>query len=240
MRMRLALAAFFAGTVLIGTAASAQAVPSAPDAIVSVRRLPRGGELVSVGMRSSTYPPEVLRRQLNNLGQILGSGARGVTVRADSFRPGDPAATVIKGSCGVDGLIDRASGALNVQAVAQAFAGVAAPDTIHRLVLSFDGEVPGAKTIQRYTSPGLAVFGRSLGSSVDYDVELRTQDPTKLVIPDTKTAEAALAAAKQPPKLVSKPADPVVYVLVAVAGLAAGALVYCLILMLGRRSAGRP
>lgn len=240
MRMRLALAAISAGTVLMGTVASAQAVPSAPDAIVSIRRLARGGDFVNVGMRSATYPPELLREQLNRLGTILGTGARAVTIRRDSFRPGDPNATLIKGSCGVDGLIDRTTGALNVQAIAQAFAGVPAPNTIGRLVVSFDGEVPGAKTIQRFTSPELSVYGRTLGSSVDYDVELKSQDSAKLVIPDSKTAEAAAAAAKQPAKTASKSADPVIYVLVVVAGVAAGALVYCLILMLGRRTAARP
>ena len=53
MRMRLALPALLAGTLVLGAAASAQAVPSAWDVIVTVRQDGVGADLVSAGPRAA-------------------------------------------------------------------------------------------------------------------------------------------------------------------------------------------
>jgi hypothetical protein len=235
MRKPFALAALFAGTTLLGTVASAQAIPAPPDAIVSVRRDKIGANIVTVGMRSASYPPELLRKQLVDLGQRLGGqGARGVAVAQDSFRPGDPTATVLKGSCGVDGLIDPVNGRLFVAPIAQAFAGAPEPHTVHRILVSFDGEVPGRRTLQRASNPNLAFTARVIGDSVEYDVELKSQDPNKLIVDEGDGARPPVTA----PVKKSGP-DLVTIALVAAAVAAAGALVYCLLLMLGRRPAAK-
>ncbi|RYG23908.1 hypothetical protein EON82_12520 [bacterium] len=200
-----------------------------------MRRDNIGADIVSVGMRSPSYPPELLRKQLIDLGHRLGGqGARGVTVTRDTFRPGDPSATVVKGSCGVDGLIDRTNGRLFVAPIAQAFAGAPEPNTIRRILVSFDGEVPGNRTLQRASNPGLAFTARVVGSSVEYDVELRSQDPAQLIVDE--------GDGPRPPATPAKPKsafDPLTVTLVAAAVAAAGALVYCLLLMLGRRPAAK-
>ena len=226
MRLRSAFAATLAGSLLLVGNARAQ------DAIVSVRRDRVGADLVDVTVRKRTYPAELLRRQLLDLGLRLGhGGARGVAVFAENFHPGDPTAVLLKGSCGVDGLIDRTTGSLDVVPIAQAFAGAPEPYTIRRILVSFDGEVPGPKTLARHTSgkgSDLAFVARPIGSSVEYDVELRSQDPTRLVVNGVSSNVKPVAAP-------TKGIDPLTTVLFALAVLAAGALVYCLLLLIGRR-----
>lgn len=236
MRTRLALAALLAGTLALGTAASAQAVPAAWDVIVTVRKDRVGADLVTVGARSAGYPADLLRSQMMALGERLGRSARGVAVVPQTARPGDDSATVLRGSCAVDGLIDPTNGHLAVAPIAQAFAGAPEPYTVHRLLVSFDGVTPGPRTVAYHTAGAnsdLAFSGRQVGSSVEYDVELRSQNPARLVVHE---AEAAAQASAPPGK---KPAghaaDPLTLALFVVAALAAGALVYCGLLLVGRR-----
>lgn len=226
MRTRLALVACLAGTWLLGVTASAQALQSAPDLIVSVHRDNVGSDIVDVGARSPQYPSDLLASQLEALGQALGSTARGVSV---THQPLGGNETAVKGMCAVDGLIDRKTGHLGVAAVAQAFAGAPAPYTVHRLLVSFDGERTGPKTIQRFSNRDLAFTGRIVGSSIEYNVELKSQDPKRLVV-----HEGGGAAPRVLPSRGGF--DPLTYVLGAVAVAAAGALVYCLLVLLGRRN----
>jgi hypothetical protein len=233
MRTRLAFAATLA--ILGAAAASAQAVPSAPDLIVSVREDRHGADLVTISAAKSDYPVDLLRSQIVALGERLG-GARGVAVVRDTFRPGDPSATIVKGSCGVDGLIDG-TGRLAIAPIAQAFAGAPEPFTVRRLIVSFDNVTPTNRTLVSKTfgdKSDLAFSGRLVGSSIEYVVELRSQDPTRLVVNEpTGSAKPPIASQK-------RGTDPLTIALFAAAVLAAGALVYCLLLLLGRRSPSRP
>ena len=232
MRTRLSLASCLAGTLVLGAAASAQAAPAAWDVIVTVRKDPIGADHVTVGARAADYPPELLRAQMVELGRRLGSGARGVSVLREPIQPGNGSLTVLRGACAVDGLIDATTGALAVPPIAQAFAGAPAPHAVRRMLVSFDGQRPGPKTVAYHTAgPGsdLAFVGRTVGSSVEYDVELRSQDPSRLVVSRAAMPAASTKAAR------AKGADPATVALFAVAALAAGALVYCGLLLLGRR-----
>lgn len=237
MRMSLVLPTLFAGNLLLGAAASAQAVPTAWDLIVTVRKDRVGADLVSVGPRASGYPAELLRRQMIALGDRLGrGGARGVTVQSEEIRPGDASETVLRGRCGVDGLIDATTGSLDLAPIAQAFAGAPAPYTVHRMLVSFDGVTirPG-HTLAYHTvgrDSDLAFVGRSVGSSVEYDVEMRSQDPARLVVHEAEAAaRSAVPTARPTPPHVDAPT----VALFALAAVAAGALVYCGLLLLGRR-----
>ena len=227
MRTRLALSALLAGTLALG-AASAQAVPGAWDVIVTVREDRVGADQVSVGARTAGYPADLLRSQMVALGDRLGHPARGVSV----VRASD----VVTGRCAVDGLIDETNGSLALAPIAQAFAGAPAPYTVRRMLVSFDGVRPGPRTAAYHTAGAtsdLAFWGRLVGSSVEYDVELRSQNPARLVVHE---AEAASRAGTRP----ASPSgggrtDLLTIVLFAAAALAAGALVYCGLLLIGRR-----
>ncbi len=236
MRTRLALAALFAGTLLLGASASAQALPSAWDVLVSVRKDRVGNDVVTVGARAADYPPDLLQGQLVRLGEVLArGGARGASVHRDEIRVGEGTESVLRGVCAVDGLIDAATGSLAVAPIAQAFAGAPAPYTVRRMLVSFDGVTTRPGHTLAYHTAGkasdLAFTGRRIGSSVEYDVRLLSQDPARLVVHETAAAAKPVAD--------SKPAasrlDAATLALFALAALASGALVYCLILLVGRR-----
>ena len=238
MRTRLAHAATLAGTLVLGAGVCAQPsgakVARGWDVIVTVRKDGVGADIVSVGARDSAYPPELLRKQMVDLGARLGQGgARGVFVSQETLRAGEPASSVVRGTCGVDGLID-ASGRLYVAPIAQAFAAAPAPYTVHRMLVSFDGVpiVPG-RTIAYHKAGGgsdLAFEGRPVGASVEYQVELLSQNPSRLIVNEGESPPAATAV-----KPSASGPDPGTLALFVVAALAAGALVYCLLLLLGRR-----
>ncbi len=237
MRTRLALAALLAGTFALGAAASAQAVPAAWDVIVTVRQDRVGADLVTVGARASGYPADLLRNQMQALGERLGrGGVRGVSVVSEPIHPGDPSSGVLRGSCAVDGLIDPASGRLGIAPLAQAFSGAPAPYTVRRMLVSFDGVTPGPRTVAYHTAgvaSDLAFSGRRVGSSIEYDVELRSQNPARLVVHEAEAAAQANAPAAVKPH--SGGPDPLTIGLFVVVALAAGALVYCGVLLVGRR-----
>jgi len=100
--------------------------------------------------------------------------------------------------------------------------------------VSFDGEVPGKRTLQRASNRDLAFVARVVGSSVEYDVEMKSQDPSKLIVDEGDGPHPPVTSGSRK----SGP-DPITIALVAAAVAAAGALVYCLLLMLGRRPAAK-
>ena len=234
MRTRFALAATLAGTLVLGAAASAQNpakdAPGAWDVIVTVRKDRVGADLVSFGARRSDYPPELMKTQIER----LGASVRGLSVVREEIRPGETASAVVRGSCAVDGLIEP-SGALNVAPLAQAFAGAPEPYTVRRMLVSFDGvAVVHGKTIAYHTAgkgSDLVFSGRLVGSSVEYDVRLRSQDPARLVVNETKPAAPSVAAPGARGGY-----DGLTVGLFVLAALAAGALVYCFLILVGRRS----
>ena len=234
MRTRFALAATLAGTIVLVAATCAQSpaktTPTAWDIIVTVRKDRIGADLVSFGARRSDYPPDLMKAQIER----LGGNVRGVSVVREEIRPGESSSTVVRGSCAVDGLIEP-SGALNVAPLVQSFAGAPEPYTVHRMLVSFDGVpvVPG-KTMAYHTAgpeSDLVFSGRLVGSSVEYDVELRSQNPARLVVNEAKAAAQGVNVTT--PKAGYDAATIALFVL---AALAAGALVYCLLILVGRRT----
>ena len=234
MRTRFAPAATFAGIFALGAVASPQSPAKPPsrawDVIVTVRKDRVGADLVSFGARRSDYPPDLLREQIGK----VGSDVRGLSVVREEIRPGEASSAVVRGSCAVDGLIE-ASGALNIAPIARAFAGAPEPYTVHRMLVSFDGVpvVPGKTMAYHTAGPGsdLVFSGRLVGSSVEYEVELRSQDPARLVVNETVAPVASASGA-----VAKSGYDAATVALFALAALAAGALVYCLLILVGRRT----
>jgi hypothetical protein len=236
MRSRLVTAAVLMGS-LLAVPAFAQAVPENDpvgwDALVTVRKDNVGADFVTVGMRVPGYPPELLKSQLEGLGVRLGGQARGVSVTRTQLRPNEAQSTLVQGSCSVDGLIDPNGVRLAVAPIAQAFAGAPAPYTVRRMTISFDGVRPGPQTVARHgtgASSDLSFVGRVVGSSVEYDVVLRSQDVDRLVVNEKGMPAKTPTSPRKGP-------DPMLVGTIVVAVIAAGALVYCLLLMLGRKPA---
>lgn len=197
------------------------------DVIVTVAKQKLGADLVEIVPVDQNYPAGVLRSQIAELGRLLGSEPRGLTVFRYKVDPDRPGMTFLKASFGVDGVIDRDRGRLAIAPFLKALAGTPAPFTIHGVSLIFDGERPSARTIRSYTSS--SVRAEAITSAdplgIEYRIELLTQNPRDIQFPEEYT---------KPPEQAATPSSPqhtaLILGLSAVAALAGGALVYLALL----------
>ncbi len=199
-----------------------------PEVFVVVRKHATGADLVEVTMVDPSYPSTILRDRVNRLGEYLGSPVRGVFV-TDPKLPGYSGST--KATFGVDGVIQN--GKFRLTPIARAFAGIDKPNEITGISVVFEKQKPTADTVKDYRSAAVDVQADSQPGSIgiEYRILLKDQDPEKIEIPDS-----ALAVAEGPNQIVPPGGpDTAIYVLIGLAAVAVGALVYSLTLRGPRR-----
>lgn len=200
-----------------------------PGATVVIKQ-DQGSELVQISMLHPTYPTGLLQQQIGKLGVELGVPPRGIMVFVQKY--GDTETQkLVKAQFAINGLMNTMRGETNLQAVARMFAGVPAPYTIHMIQVILDGETPQERTLNAYANDGIVVSGtaNTNPNTIDYLIQLRTQDPTKITIPRSHIADEPV---KPQPKGVGGFNTNLLMVLIVLASIAAGALVY--FVMLGR------
>jgi hypothetical protein len=203
-----------------------------PDVIVIVTEHPTGAEIVRISVLSGKYSPELLRSQIEEIAQYLGSTARGIrmskpdlgTVADTSFLQADFA---------TDGLIDRAKGIVRLEPIAKAFAGAPEPYTVRGIKVAFEGERTNKKMLRSYPLKDvLEVQGRASTqpAGIEYQIKLISQDKAQIHIPEEYQNPANQQAAKGTS---TSGNQGLLIGLFAVAGVALGALVYLLLLRSG-------
>lgn len=206
--------------------AALNSVPS--QAVITVRKHPMGADMVEITMLDAKYPQDLLRGQIERIGQYTGAGARGVKVGKTASAK--PEQGFVKASFATNNLIETETGKFRLEPFARAFAGAPKPFTITAFIVSFDEQRPTEKSVKTYQSDAVALSGRAIPppfGGLEYRVVLFTQNPDAIAIPDEH---------KPPVKAVKKPVSPptksnqstLTIVLIAVAAIAAGALVYFL------------
>jgi hypothetical protein len=230
--------------ILTSALASAQAggnlfTSTRPDVSITVTKHSSGADVLEVTMQKANYPEALLREQVGRLAEGLGTTPTGLKV--GTYQVGSDAnLRFTQATFAVQGLVDRAGGILRVEPIAKAFAGTPEPNTVDVLMVQFEGERPTENTLRGYYPENgpvrvQAVSG-AVGGGVEYRIQLLTQDPTKISIPDDRRKPPAQAAPAAP-----KPApgpDWLLYAVILIAAIAVGALVYSLLLR-GRPRAGR-
>ncbi|MGV3619015.1 MAG: hypothetical protein ACO1SV_27120 [Fimbriimonas sp.] len=211
-----------------------------PDATIVVRKHATGTDVVEVTMQQAKYPEALLREQVQAVGRYLGNEPTGV--RIGPYQVGsDPNLRFTQALFAVKGLIDQSTGMLRVEPFAKAFAGAPAPNTVDVLMVEFDNERPTGNTLQNYLPESGEVKVQAVAgpnsTGVEYRIQLLTQDPNKIFIPDNRKQSPA-ASTPPPPKPASGP-DWVLYGVLGTAALAVGALVYSLLLRARPSRAGR-
>jgi hypothetical protein len=199
-----------------------------PEVFVVVRKHSTGADLVEITMVDPTYPPGLLRERVNKLGEYLGSPVRGVFV-SDPKMPGYAGST--KATFGVDGIMQN--GKFRLTPVARAFAGIDSPNEISGISVVFEKQTPNADTVKDYRSDAVDVQADSQPGSIgiEYRISLKDQNPSHIEIPDS-----ALAVTTGPNQIVPRGGpDTATYVLIGLAAVAVGALVYSLTLRGPRR-----
>lgn len=227
-----------AGLGMLFVAGSAQPpadpIEAPPGVTIVVRKHPTGADLVEITMLDPEYPEDLLRTQCEAIGLETGSAVRGLAVYRHKVDPSNAKLAFVKAQFGTDGLIDRQTGALRIEPLVRPFAGNPADKEIRNISISFAGERPGVRTLQRYLSDSVALVGRATQVTpvgVDYRVALLKQDGRSIQIPDLSPVTEA-----KPDQQGSDGfgATTMIWVLVAVAAIATGALVYFALLRSGR------
>ncbi len=215
----LALAAFASGQSDPGLFGTVK-----PQIAVRVEEHATTADLVEVTVFESKYPPELLRKQVENLGSRLGSAPRGLQLFRYQMSPDNPSLTFLKASFATDGIIDRKSGVLRLEPILRAFAGGAEPHGLNAFAIVFNGETVNSNTIRRLVNDSLSAEARADSSPpvIEYRVVLRTRVPEQIEFAEKPAEQIDASSASVPQAGVSI----VTYVAIGIAGLAAGALVY--------------
>lgn len=213
-----------------------------PDAIVTVKKHSSGADVVEVTMLDGKYPQKLLAEQITRIGLENGTGIRGLQVYATAAE--NPKMRFVKASFATDDLITEGREArLRLQPIVRAFAGGPEDHRIGALIVQFAGQKPTTRTINTYRSDAVVMAGRILDApfpGIEYRVALLSQDPTRIDIPDFHDA-GAKKSEKKTEKPAPKSETPVLkFVLLGVAALAAGALVYFVVRSGRTRSEGVP
>lgn len=195
----------------------------APQVIVNVRKHPIGADMVQITAAAPDYPKELLAAQAKAIGANLDSEARGLEVYTTGT---DPKFRFVKAGFATDGLIDRESGSLRLQALVRAFLGAPAPHQVKALIVTFEGEkVVDGKTLKVYANDGVSLKATEskFPPGIEYRIVALTQEPDLLSIPDKVEAKSAELPTVKPPSQLS-PAVPIA--LIGVAAVSGAALVY--------------
>jgi hypothetical protein len=207
----------------------------AMQAAIVVKEHTTGADFVTITMLEPEYPPDLLRRQVEQVGRELGGEARGIQVFRYELEPDDPNMAFLKVTFAVDGLIDREKQILRVQPLLRAFAGAPEPYTVTGLTIIFDGERPAAHTPRDVRSEAVVATAGFNDDpplvGIEYRVQLLSQDPEAIVFPERADVEPP-----RPVPVAQPPGIPwIVWPLIIVAALAVGPLVYFALLRAGKK-----
>lgn len=197
-----------------------------PQITMLIQEHQTGAEDVTIGAVDPKYPAELLKEQVEKLGQYLGVPPRWLYLQ--------PKAGTMTAAFSINGLIDREKGVYRLQPIVRAFAGAPEPFTVTGMQIIFAKERGGANDLATYAIPGvleLEVMRTFNPDMLEYRVHLLSQDPEKLVIPEKHTPKP-----QEPVETKSEPSRTLFYVLLVVAGLAASVLVYLALLRLPSRT----
>ena len=175
--------------------------------------------LVKISLLDPGYPAKLLSQQIQSISTGVGNPVRGVQVTAKPLAN----STVVQGLFAIDGLVDSKTGLLRLNPIVRAFMGAPSPYTIHQMLVDYDGQFLKPNGIESFNNKAIEVHRSVTGPSIEYQISLLTQDPSSVDIPLTKTPES-------PPVRSSPGIDWTTVAIFVVAALAAGALVYCLLI----------
>lgn len=202
--------------------------------VVYVRQHSTGANIIQISMVEPDYPPALLQRQINDLGASLDYPPRGLSVYQHEMIANNPKLRFLKADFAVAGLTGE-DGQVFLTPLVRAFVGAPEPHTIKALTVVLDGFLATPKTLHNFKSEAVEVRGQIQTDppTVQYEIELHSQNPSEINITlDPPKVES------QPQRAPARRVSPsLVWGLIILSGLAAGALVYFLLL---RRPTGGP
>jgi hypothetical protein len=200
-----------------------------PDVMVVIRVDQTNSCLVEVSALDPEYPPDLLTKQCQRLGLLAGSPVRGLALLQTD--PDNQALNILKAKFATDNLVNRSTGGFALQPIIRAFAGETGRFVTRGMTIHFAGETPTNSTIRTHLSDAVAVYGEVQANpdGIEYRVRLLSQDADKILVP----SEFKPSPKPQQKTVVDQGVPKFVWVLLTLASLAAGALVYCFVVGVG-------
>lgn len=162
-----------------------------PTILIYVREHSAGPDLIEISMLQEDYPAELLREQCLKIGKETGSEVRGLEI-LDYTIPAAKPQKFLRASFATDNIIDRPNGHISLNPIVRSFAGAQSPFTIESMTITFWGETPSEKTLRTYSDASVNLAANQLESpaGIEYRVEIKDQNPSKINIPiDPAAAE---------------------------------------------------
>lgn len=195
-----------------------------PDVTVVVWEHSTGADMVEITPLAQDYSPGALADQCRKIGTLVGVPIRGLAMERVSLDKSNPNLGFVKARFAMDGLVDKPNNLLRLGAIAKAFAGGLPPNEVKGILVILRDFVPNKKTIRAFSNDSVRVMARVVPApnALEYSIELLSQDPDKIEIPEQ------IPETRTEPKPQENPSSPsgLVWVLLGVAGVAAGVLVY--------------
>ena len=203
------------------------------QATVVVSELGPGQQGVVITLQDPAYPLDALKAQVADLGKRLGVVPTAVDVFKRTVSTGGSKLAFVTATFDIGGLASPETGSYRLQPIAQMLAEAPAQHAIQNAWISFEGVKPLTTTIKNYESSGASVKARYDESppALEFYLTLKTGDPDKIEIPDKVPAQPS-----DEQKAPAGGANWVLYIAIAVAGVAAGALVYFALIRGGDRT----
>ena len=197
-----------------------------PDVVITVEKRPSGADFVTITVLKENYPTEFLAAQAAKIAELSGSMARGLNVSQTNL--GTQSVGLQRAEFATDFLVNREKGEINFEALIHPFLGVPEPATVTSFLVQFSGEQASFSTLQKMATEGVKVMGVSMANpaGLEYRIKVLSQDPKLVRIPKSVSEPVGKT---QPVQTQSGP-NFIVFLLLGVGVLAAGALVYSLLL----------
>ena len=195
-----------------------------PQVVVYIREHQTGANMVEMSMVEPGYPPDLLQKQIMDLCKRLNSQPMGLTIYQEELVANQPNLRFLKATFAVVGLTDM-QGGVNLTPLLQAFAGAPAPNTVKGMMVVLDDFVPvPKKTLRNFKSPAVDIQGRvdQNPPAVQYDIQLLSQNPSEINV-QAESEKVEKTPVSAPPQ---KTPSPILWMLIVLAGLCVGALVY--------------
>lgn len=198
-----------------------------PQVVAYIREHPTGANMVQISMVEPGYPPDLLKSQILDLCRRLKSEPLGLNIYQEELIANQPKLRFLKATFATYGLTDS-EGGVNLTPLLQAFAGAPAPNTVKGMVVVLDDFTPvPKKTLRNFSSPAVAIQGRvdENPPAVQYDIQLLTQNPSEINVqaePERVEKSPVVTTVRRTPSAI-------LWMLIVLAGLSVGALVYFLV-----------
>ncbi|HLK13889.1 MAG TPA: hypothetical protein VKT78_03705 [Fimbriimonadaceae bacterium] len=203
------------------------------DVSVVVYKHQTGADMVTITVLAPDYPASELGARATEIGNELGSPVRGLNVYPyDNGAKALAQHPFLKADFATNGILED-NGGIRLQPIVRAFMGGKGSALVEGLVIHLQNVKANTQSLSTFESPIVKIQGReeSIPPGLEYRVSLKSQDPARLVIPDRMDTQPAKPVETQ----ASGPPAALVWTLVLIGALAAGALVYNLAL----RGSGR-